>query len=91
MRVLVLMVWMMASTAIAKDGFSTAPEYAEDFESSAPCRDLNGRKVWKGALGYYWQAEAFRDSGIPDPEAVNPVPTSMNEKATLDMFEAVCN
>lgn len=90
MRILMLIVLMMAPPAIAKDGFTTAPEYAEDFEASIPCGDLNGRKVWKGSRGYYWQAEAFRDSGIPDPESANPVPISMNDKATLDMFEAVC-
>lgn len=78
--------------AMAADGFSTIGELQSDFEKSSPCKEIDGRKVWKGDKAFYIQAYAFTtgQSKALSDDSASAVIKSDQSKDVIDLYERAC-
>lgn len=78
--------------AIAADGFATVDELQPDFDRATPCKEIDGRKVWKGNKAFYIQAYAFTtgQSKALSDDAASAVIKSDQSKDVIDLYERAC-
>ncbi|WP_019567368.1 hypothetical protein [Agrobacterium sp. 10MFCol1.1] len=78
--------------ANAADGFSTVDEFQPDFDKAKPCKEIDGRKVWKGEKAFYIQAYAFStgQSKALSDDAASTVVKSDQSKDVIDLYERAC-
>lgn len=89
----VLLALLIATPAVAADGFTTVKDFQPDFEKAVQCRPLDGRKVWKGHTAYYIQSTMFYtdQSGALDPESADTVAIKTAPAKSLAVFKKVCS
>lgn len=85
-----LLVLLLASPAVAADGFTTVKEFQSDFAAAKQCHSIAGRKVWQGQKAFYMQSRLTTDSAALDPENANVVLASENTKAVVQSYEKAC-
>lgn len=93
MRALAVFLLMISSSAYAADGFVTDDEYQPDFSNAVECRQIDGRRVWRGRVAYYIQSNLFMtgQSGLLDNEAAAAVPFAENADPDLAAFKEACD
>ncbi|MDI7863980.1 hypothetical protein MRS76_18700 [Rhizobiaceae bacterium n13] len=69
----------------------TTEQLQADFEHAVPCREVDGRKVWKGELAYFIQSYVYNDEGAETTsEGADAVMPSDNTADTMREFEEAC-
>lgn len=81
----------LAATAVS-DPAPSEPPIADiiqsDLQAAYACRDIDGRKVWKGELAYYIQSYIY-DGQLAD-DAADAVLPEDNSPETMREFEQAC-
>lgn len=70
----------------------TAEAMQSDLQTAYPCKDIDGRKVWKGGLAYYIESYIY-DGQSPDGTtdiATDAVLPQDNTADTMEEFEQAC-
>lgn len=70
----------------------TADALQSDLQTAYSCKDIDGRKVWKGGLAYYIQSFVYDDAS-PDETAnmaTDAVLPEDNSPETMREFEQAC-
>lgn len=86
---------MLALTA-ATDASVAAPPTADalqaDLQTAYPCKEIDGRKVWKGGLAYYIQSYVYDGQSADDATdlATDAVLPTDNSPETMHEFEEAC-
>lgn len=81
---------LAAPHAHAASQFATVPEYQQDLDSAKPCREMKGRKMWKGKLAFYRQGTVFGKGGPLADDYADAVPFKGNTKDVFAMYDAYC-
>ena len=70
----------------------TADALQSDLQTAYSCKDIDGRKVWKGGLAYYIQSFVYDDETPVDAAnmATDAVLPGDNSPETLQEFEQAC-
>lgn len=85
-----LIVSLMASPHFAGEVLTTE-QLQSDFERAVPCREVDGRKVWKGENAYFIQSYVYNDDGTESAgEGADAVLPSDNTAETMKEFEEAC-
>jgi len=86
---------MLAITA-ATDASAAAPPTADDLQADLQtayaCKEIDGRKVWKGGLAYYIQSYVYDGQSTDDATdiATDAVLPADNAPETMREFEEAC-
>jgi hypothetical protein len=83
----------VAASESAPAGMPTADALQSDLQTAYACKDIDGRKVWKGGLAFY--IESFVYDGEPpdstaDGVATDAVLAADNDPETMKEFEEAC-
>jgi len=81
-----------AATSIPAAPEPTADAMQSDLQTAYSCKDIDGRKVWKGGLAYYIQSFVY-DDATPDDAgnmATDAVLPEDNSPETMQEFEQAC-
>ncbi len=70
----------------------TADALQADLQSAYPCKEIDGRKVWKGGLAYYIQSYVYDGQSADDATdvATDAVLPTDNSPETMHEFEEAC-
>ncbi|URK88392.1 hypothetical protein LP421_14255 [Rhizobium sp. RCAM05350] len=70
----------------------TADALQSDLQTAYSCKDIDGRKVWKGGLAYYIQSFVYDDEAPDDTAnmATDAVLPEDNSAETMQEFEQAC-
>lgn len=68
----------------------TMQELQEDFEAAVACRQIDGRKVWKGELAYYIQSFVYEGQAAASEDVADAVLPEDNTEETVREFEEAC-
>jgi hypothetical protein len=89
---------LMAATATADPSAASASTptvdaLQSDLQSAYACKDIDGRKVWKGGLAYYIQSYVYDNQATDDATdvATDAVLPSDNTPETMQEFEEACH
>ena len=86
---------MLAMTAMT-DASAAPPPTAEalqsDLQTAYSCKDIDGRRVWKGGLAYYIQSYVYdgQSTGDATDIATDAVLPADNAPETIQEFEEAC-
>ncbi|WDZ78321.1 hypothetical protein PWG15_07505 [Ensifer adhaerens] len=69
---------------------ATVDELQTDFESAVPCHQIDGRKVWKGAIAFYIQSFVYDGDTPVATDAADAVLPEDNSAETVKEFEDAC-
>lgn len=69
---------------------ATVDELQTDFESAVPCHQIDGRKVWKGAIAFYIQSFVYDGDRPVATDAADAVLPEDNSAETVKEFEDAC-
>ncbi|WP_426125159.1 hypothetical protein [Pararhizobium sp. PWRC1-1] len=88
------LIFLAATTATSVPAAQepTADALQSDLQTAYSCKDIDGRKVWKGGLAYYIQSFVY-DDGTPDDAgnmATDAVLPGDNSAETMQEFEQAC-
>lgn len=61
-----------------------------DFETAIACRQIEGRKVWKGEIAYYIQSYVYEGEAPTAEEVADAVLPEDNAPETVKEFEEAC-
>ncbi|MEY9099310.1 hypothetical protein ABIA24_002219 [Sinorhizobium fredii] len=61
-----------------------------DFETAIACRQIDGRKVWKGDIAYYIQSYVYEGEAAAADEVADAVLPEDNTPETVKEFEEAC-
>jgi hypothetical protein len=91
---LILGLVMMAITA-ATDASAAPPPTADalqsDLQTAYSCKEIDGRKVWKGGLAYYIQSYVYDGQPADATDiATDAVLPADNSPETMREFEQAC-
>lgn len=80
----------MDDTSVA---MPTADALQSDLQTAYACKEIDGRKVWKGGLAFYIESFVY-DGETPDSTAdgvaTDAVLAADNDPETMKEFEAAC-
>jgi hypothetical protein len=81
-----------AATSIPAAPEPTADALQSDLQTAFSCKDIDGRKVWKGGLAYYIQSFIYDDETSDDAAnmATDAVLPADNSRETMQEFEQAC-
>ncbi len=81
-----------AATSIPAAPEPTADAMQSDLQTAYSCKDIDGRKVWKGGLAYYIQSFVYDDETADDTAnmATDAVLPEDNTPETMQEFEQAC-
>ncbi|WP_245292775.1 hypothetical protein [Pararhizobium arenae] len=70
----------------------TAEALQSDLQTAYPCKDIDGRKVWKGGLAYYIESYVYdgQPTGTATDVATDAVLPQDNTAETMEEFEQAC-
>ncbi|ASY62878.1 hypothetical protein SJ05684_c14300 [Sinorhizobium sojae CCBAU 05684] len=68
----------------------TMEELQADFEAAVACRQIEGRKVWKGELAYYIQSYVYEGQAAAAEDVADAVLPEDNTEETVREFEEAC-
>ncbi|OHV85159.1 hypothetical protein [Ensifer sp. LCM 4579] len=69
---------------------ATLEELQSDFETAVACRQIDGRKVWKGELAYYIQSFVYEGEAAASEDMADAVLPEDNTEETVREFEEAC-
>lgn len=69
---------------------ATMEELQADFEAAVACRQIDGRKVWKGELAYYIQSYVYEGEAAASDDVADAVLPEDNTEETVKEFEEAC-
>lgn len=81
-----------AAASIPATPEPTADALQLDLQTAYSCKDIDGRKVWKGGLAYYIQSFVY-DDATPDDAgnmATDAVLAGDNSPETMQEFAQAC-
>jgi hypothetical protein len=86
---------LMAATAAADVSATEQPTVdamQSDLQTAYACKDIDGRKVWKGGLAYYIQSFVYDGQAVEDATdmATDAVLPEDNSPETMREFEQAC-
>ena len=87
-----IMLALMATTDASVAAPPTADALQADLQTAYPCKEIDGRKVWKGGLAYYIQSYVYDGQSADDATDVATdaaLPTD-NSPETMQEFEKAC-
>lgn len=70
---------------------ATADDLQVDFETAVPCHQIDGRKVWKGAIAFYIQSFVYDGETPVATDAADAVLPEDNSPETVKEFEDACS
>ncbi len=78
--------------ATAADGFSTVDEFQSDFEKATPCKNIDGRRVWKGEKAFYVQAYVFATQKFKafSEDSASVVDRDEQPAEIVELYEKAC-
>ncbi|WEX79007.1 hypothetical protein PYH37_003981 [Sinorhizobium numidicum] len=85
---------LIASLVAPSNTLSTSASVEDlqtDFETAVACRQIDGRKVWKGELAYYIQSYVYEGEAAASEEAADAVLPEDNSAETVKEFEEACS
>ncbi|HTO29822.1 MAG TPA: hypothetical protein VL202_01380 [Pararhizobium sp.] len=86
---------LMAATAAANVSATEQPTVdamQADLQTAYSCKEIDGRKVWKGGLAYYIQSFVYDGQEVADETdmATDAVLPEDNSPETMREFEQAC-
>ncbi|NRP73663.1 hypothetical protein ILFOPFJJ_04576 [Ensifer psoraleae] len=69
---------------------ATVEELQADFENAVACEEIDGRRVWKGAIAYYIQSYVYESDVAGQADAADAVLPEDNTPETVKEFERAC-
>lgn len=87
-----MLISIMATGDVSSEA-PTADAMQSDLQTAYACKDIDGRKVWKGGLAYYIQSFMY-DGQTPDSSdeiATDAVLPADNTPETMKEFEEACH
>lgn len=66
----------------------TTKQLQADFEHATPCKDVDGRKVWKGRIAFFIQSYVY--NGDDTESGADAVLPGDNTAETMKEFEDAC-
>lgn len=87
-----LLAILIASPAMAADGFGTLKEFQPDLDKAVQCHPIDGRQVWKGEKAYYIQSCAFYTcgSGALSSDSADAIIPKNQSKKFMTAFVKAC-
>jgi len=85
-----LLIASLMAPSAAVPTSATMEELQADFETAVACKQIDGRKVWKGQLAYYIQSYVYEDQAAASEEVADAVLPEDNTEETVREFEEAC-
>jgi hypothetical protein len=85
---------LLIASLVAPSGGASATASVDDlqadFETAMACRQIEGRKVWKGEIAYYIQSYVYEGEAATAEEVADAVLPEDNAPETVKEFEEAC-
>jgi hypothetical protein len=87
-----IMLAITAATGSSAAPSPTADDLQADLQTAYACKEIDGRKVWKGGLAYYIQSYVYDGQSTDDATdiATDAVLPADNSPETMHEFEQAC-
>lgn len=87
-----IMLAITAATGASAAPSPTADDLQADLQTAYACKEIDGRKVWKGGLAYYIQSYVYDGQPMDDATdiATDAVLPADNAPETMREFEEAC-
>ena len=88
-----LLIASLVAPSTAVPASATVADLQADIEAAVACRQIDGRKVWKGEIAYYIQSYVYEGDAAASAdraEVADAVLPEDNSAETVKEFEEAC-